>query len=83
MRRSKLQEVSSDHVWARNQIKGFLTMMKKSWPHKEIKLSSIVVDDVEWALWNLEQSVKDSYSDYKKEIMRRRKNGSDSSRKSK
>ena len=83
MRRSKLQEVSSDHVWARIQIKGFLTTIKKSWPHKEIKLSSIVLEDIEWALENLEQSVKDSYSNYKEEIMRRRKNGSNSSRKSK
>ncbi len=65
-KRTKLQEISSNHTWARNQIKGFHAIVTKSWPNNEVKVGSATLILIQGALKELERDVKESYSLYKK-----------------
>ena len=66
MKRSKLQEVSSNHTWARSHLKGLHTLMHKSWPNKEIKIPPGIKIKVHLALQDLDTAIRDSYINYKR-----------------
>lgn len=73
MRRSELQKLSSDHVWARNHIKGFKVLVEKTWPKKRISIHhSVQLNFLEW-LHDLEREVKSSYFLHKAKIEKERK----------
>ena len=65
MSRTILQDLSSDHVWARNTIKGFLVNMGLWQRNKEIRIPVRVMEEVALALLRLERAVKQSYEDQK------------------
>ena len=65
-RRTKLQQVSSDHVWARMQVRAFLTVMKIWRRNKHIKIHPQLQKDVIILLERVEKAVEESYVNYKK-----------------
>ncbi len=65
-KRSLLQEVATNHVWARMQVRGFRTIIEKSWALKKIEISPYSITKLNILLNSLEREIKLSYANYKR-----------------
>ncbi len=65
-KRSLLQEVATNHVWARMQVRGFRTQIEKSWSLKKIEISPYTIMKLNILLKSLEREIKLSYTHYKR-----------------
>ena len=72
-KRSLLQEVATNHVWARMQVRGFRTQIEKSWALKKITISPYSIMKINILLKSLEREIKLSYSNYKSDAKTKRK----------